>query len=252
MSRSSRANSHRRREKRSLQPRRCGFWSSASQAVAGEPYHPWLSVGDIVAWRLETVFPGRSIEVDMWATGGAILEKMHNKLAGLTYRPDALIVYLGHNEFQGRFKWDRDVNYYHEQDRLPLLPGPKVFATTSLLRFSPLCRLIMESRERRQVDVVPPHVVTRELVDKPVCTAEESGAILADFRRRWEAITAYCESIGTLPIFIITPSNDAGYDPSRSILSPETPRKERADFAEAVKQARPGSERHCPSHSDRP
>ena len=204
----------------------------------GEPYHPWLSVGHIVGWRLETVFPGRLIKVDMWAKGGAILETMHNKLAGLTYRPDALIVYLGHNEFQGRFKWDRDVNYYHEQDRSPLLPRPQVFATASFLRFSPLCQLIMESRERRQVDVVPPHVVTRELVDKPVCTAEEFEAILADFRRRWEAITAYCESIGTLPIFIITPSNDAGYDPSRSIVSPETPRKERTEFAEAVAHAR--------------
>ena len=184
----------------------------------GEPYHPWLSVGDIVAWRLEKVFPGRPIKVDMWARGGAILEEMHNKLAGLTYRPDAIIVYLGHNEFQGRFMWARDVDYYHEPDRVPLLPRPEVSATTSLLRFSPLCQLIMESRERQQIDVVPPNVVTRELVDKPACTTEEFGAILADFRRRWEAIATYCESIRTLPIFIIAPSNDGGYDPSRSVV----------------------------------
>ena len=56
----------------------------------GEPYHPWLSVGQIVAWRLEQVFPGRPIDVDIWATGGATLEMMHNKLADLRYRPDAL------------------------------------------------------------------------------------------------------------------------------------------------------------------
>ncbi len=204
----------------------------------GEPYHPWLSVGDIVAWRLEKVFPGRPIKVDMWARGGAILEEMHNKLAGLTYRPDAIIVYLGHNEFQGRFMWARDVAYYHEPDRGPLVPRPEVSATTSVLRFSPLCQLIMESREKQQIDVVPPNVVTRGLVDKPACTAEEFAAILADFRRRWEAITTYCESIGTLPIFIIAPSNDGGYDPSRSVVSAETPRKERIAFAEEVAQAR--------------
>ena len=51
----------------------------------GEPYHPWLSVAQIVAWRLEKVFPGRSIEVDMWAIGGATLKIMHQRLAGLTY-----------------------------------------------------------------------------------------------------------------------------------------------------------------------
>ena len=37
----------------------------------GEPYHPWVSVGQIVAWRLDHVFPGRIIDVDIWATGGA-------------------------------------------------------------------------------------------------------------------------------------------------------------------------------------
>jgi len=204
----------------------------------GEPYHPWLSVGDIVAWRLEKVFPGRSISVDMWARGGAILEEMHNKLAGLTYRPDALIVYLGHNEFQGRFTWGRDVSYYHEPDQATLLPVRQVSATASFLRFSPLCELIMESREKQQLDAVPPHGVTRKLIDGPAYTAEEFAAIVADFQRRWEAVAAYCESIGTLPIFIIPPSNDGGYDPSRSVMAPETPPRERIAFAEAVAQAR--------------
>ena len=78
----------------------------------GEPYHPWLSVAQIAAWRLEKVFPGSTIQVDMWATGGAILETMHKKLAGLTYRPDALMVYVGHNEFQGRYAWMREVDHY--------------------------------------------------------------------------------------------------------------------------------------------
>jgi Tetratricopeptide repeat len=204
----------------------------------GEPYQPWLSVGDIVGWRLEKVFPGRPIKVEMWARGGAILEEMHNKLAGLSYRPDALIVYLGHNEFQGRFMWGRDVDYYIEQDQMPLLRSPQLSAVASLLRFSPLCKLIMESRDRQRVDMVPPRAVTRELVDKPACTVEEFETIRTDFQRRWEAIAVYCELIGTLPIFIIPPSNDGGYDPSRSVLSADTPGKERIAFAASVAHAR--------------
>jgi len=202
----------------------------------GEPYNPWISVGQIVAWRLEPVFPGRPIEVDIWATGGATLEMMHSKLAALSYRPDALIVYVGHNEFQARYTWMREVDHYLDVDRPPRVP---LFPwLTSLGRFSPVCRLIQATREHQLVDMVPPRVVTRELIDRPVCTATEAAAILGDFHRRLEAIAEYCETIGTLPIFIIPPSNDAGVDPSRSILAPETPKQERIAFARAVARAR--------------
>jgi len=108
----------------------------------------------------------------------------------------------------------------------------------SFLRFSPLCQLVMETRERQRLDMMPPRKSTRELVDGPVCTAAEASEIFADFRRRLDAIAGYCETMGTLPILIIPPSNDGGYDPSRSILAPETPRSERVTFARAVARAR--------------
>ncbi len=203
----------------------------------GEPYHPWLSVAQIVAWRLEKVFPGRSIEVDMWAIGGATLKIMHERLAGLTYRPDALMVYVGHNEFQGRYAWMRDVDHYLDDHLAPLGVGG-LSRLTRVLRFSPLCQLIDETRERQRLDSLPPRVVTRELVDRPLCTVAESKAIADDFRRRLESIAVYCESIGTLPIYVIPPGNDAGWDPSRSVLAAETPRAERDAFAREVMHAR--------------
>jgi hypothetical protein len=202
----------------------------------GEPYHPWLSVGQIVAWRLKQVFSARPIEVDIWATGGATLEAMHNKLASLTYRPDALIVYVGHNEFQARYAWMRDVDYYTDVDLPPsvsIVPMVESFA-----RVSPLCRLIEETRERQRVDMLPPRTVTRELIDRPVCTPAETAALVTDFQRRLEAIARYCETIAVLPIFVIPPSNDAGFDPSRSVLAPQTTRNERITFARAVARAR--------------
>jgi hypothetical protein len=200
----------------------------------GEPYHPWLSVGQIVAWKLESVFPGRPIQIDIWATGGATLGDVHNQLARLTYRPDALIVYVGHNEFQGRYPWMRDVGYY--LDDVPSLASPE--ALKLVLRYSPLCRLALETWERQRVSLRPPRAVTRELIDRPVCTAEEAQPIITDFRRRLEAIAGYCEAIGTLPIFVIPPSNDGGFDPSRSTLAPATPQAERLEFARSVMRAR--------------
>ena len=204
----------------------------------GEPYHPWLSVDQIVAWRLKRVFPERPIQLDIWALGGSTLEAMHNKLAGLSYRPDAVIVYVGHNEFQARYSWMRDVDDDRDSGQEAAQPGPGVNAILPLSRFSPLCQLILEVRERQQVDIKPPRVVTRELVDGPVCTAAEASELLSDFRRRLTDIASYCESIGTLPVFIIPASNDGGFDPSRSILSAATSQAERKAFARSVAQAR--------------
>ncbi len=206
-------------------------------SAQGEPYHPWLSVAQIVAWRLEKVFPGRAIQVDMWAHGGAILRTMHQKLAGLNYRPDALMVYVGHNEFQGRYAWMREVDHYSDDDHVPrdVAGSSGLF---SVLRYSRVCLLLGETRERQRLDALPPRMVTRKLVDRPLCTVAEFQAVTDDFERRLESIARYCESIGTVPIYVIPPCNDAGWDPSRSVLAAETPRAERDEFAREVAHAR--------------
>ncbi len=201
----------------------------------GEPYHPWLSVGQIAGWKLESVFPGRKVEVDIWAYGGAILRKMHNLLAKLTYRPDALMVYVGHNEFQGRYTWQREPGGYYDDD-MPSLFTPTTLR--SLLSFSPTCRLAVETWERQRVDLRPPHYATRELIDQPVTTPQEYSEIVDDFRRRLDVIARYCEQIHSLGIFVIPAANDGDFDPSRSYLPPGTPRAERVAFAEEVTRVR--------------
>ena len=53
--------------------------------------------------------------VDVLAEKGATLEAMHQKLASLTERPDALVVYSGHNEFLARFSLLNRVAYYFDE-----------------------------------------------------------------------------------------------------------------------------------------
>jgi hypothetical protein len=206
-------------------------------SARGEPYHPWLSAGQIVAWRLKDVFPGRPVELDIWAMGGATLELMHDKLASLTYRPDALLVYVGHNEFSARYPWMRQFDYYRDdQPQSAVTAGLEWLM--AIARYSPLCRLALETRERQQVAIQPERVVTRELIDRPVCTQEEAETIRSDFLRRLEAIAAYCDTIGTLPVFVIPPSNDSGFDPTRSVLVCDIPKAARVTFARSVARAR--------------
>ena len=78
----------------------------------------------------------------------------------------------------------------------------------------------------------------RRLIDAPSHTAREHAELLADFRNRLEQIVSYCRQIGALPILVPPPGNDAGFEPNRSILPPETPRAEREAFALAFQEAR--------------
>ena len=46
------------------------------------------------------------------------------------------------------------------------------------------------------------------------------------------------KAAGVLTILVVPPGNDAGFEPNRSTLPPETPRAEREAFCKAVLEAR--------------
>jgi hypothetical protein len=202
-------------------------------SARGEPYHPWLSVGQVVGWQLERVFPGREIRVDVRADGGLCLEQAVLRLGDLERRPDALIVFAGHNEFQTRFGWSRNVRHYVEE-------GPE--SPLALLELgrsvSSAIQLILATLDRYYGEAPPPPRVTRELIDHPTCTPREYAFLREDFRRRLDALAVYCQRIGTLPILIVPASNDGAFEPSRSVLSGSTPAAARATFAGAFLAAR--------------
>ena len=90
-------------------------------SARGEPYHPWLSVGQIVGWQLERVFPGRNVRVDVCAEGGLCLEQAILLLETLERRPDAIMLFSGHNEFITRLGPTRNVRHYVEEGPLSQL-----------------------------------------------------------------------------------------------------------------------------------
>ncbi len=83
-------------------------------SALGEPYRPWLSVGQIVAWKLEQAVPSRHFVCEILAWLGHSLEQQHLKLAEIERRPDAVIIYSGHNEFAARFGEERDAAFAGE------------------------------------------------------------------------------------------------------------------------------------------
>lgn len=202
-------------------------------SAEGVPYRDWLSVGKVVAWQLRRAVPWRMFHVEVQARPGWTLEQMHQRLVESRAIPDVVILYAGHNEFASRYGWSSDVAYYADDPRPPWA----VAVVGRIARASPLARLAGELHERDLV-AAPPRRLRRRLVDVPSQTPEERSERFVDFRRRLEAMVVYCERVGALPVLVIPPGNDAGFEPNRSILPPETPLAERETFARSVEWAR--------------
>jgi hypothetical protein len=116
---------------------------------------------------------------------------------------------------------------------------PPVGRLTALAgRLSPVCSLIQQTADKFRVGVSPPRTFRHELVDAPAYTPAEYAERLGDFRQRLDAIVSYMERIGAIPILVVPPGNDAGFDPNRSFLPPVTTHAEREAFTRAFLEAR--------------
>ena len=202
-------------------------------SARGVPYHEWLSVGEIVAWKLREAFPDRQFPVEYLAKPGLTLDKVHFWMTSLERRPDLVILYAGHNEFQMRYDWAHAARHYSDET-----PPTPVTLQDLARKYSPLCRLIQQTVMIYRIALPPPPSVRRQLVDVPAYTAEDYATRLNDFRTRLEEMTAYCERVGALVVLVIPPGNDADFEPNRSFLPPQTPRAERETFAAEFRAAR--------------
>ena len=164
-------------------------------SAEGVPYNQWLSIGRIVAWQLWEEITPRRFQVHVLASAGETLELQHQRLKTLNRRPDLLIVYCGHNEFSARLHGARNVEYYID-DGTPSgwrLLGEQVEAA------SPFCKLIGQASEKCRLRIPPSRGANRDLIDRPAYTAGEYALLLADFRRRLEAIVSYAERSARRP-----------------------------------------------------
>lgn len=202
-------------------------------SAEGVPYSRWLSVGHIVGWKLGDAVPDRPVRLDIQAAPGHTLGNMQDVLAKTARRPELAIIYAGHNEFQTIYNWSHGAYHY-----LDATPPSRVTLALLARRFSPLCRTIGVIQDRLSLSVPPPRVITRELVDVPVYTPSEYRERLHDFRTRLEVTVSYLERLGALTVLIIPPSNDATFEPNRSVLRPEARKPDREAFARAFQAAR--------------
>jgi lysophospholipase L1-like esterase len=199
----------------------------------GVPYQDWFSVAEIVAWKLREAIPDRCFDIEYLARPGLTLDKIHFWMRSMQHRPDLVILYAGHNEFDSRYNWSHAA--FHYADEMP----PRTATLESFAReHSPLCRLIQQTIGIYRISIPSPRHVTRQLVDVPVYTAAEYAERLHDFRTRLEVMVSHCERLGALVVLVPPPGNDADFEPNRSFLASRTTRAERLEFARAFEAAR--------------
>jgi tetratricopeptide (TPR) repeat protein len=203
-------------------------------SAAGVPYDRWVSIGKIVSWKLQEVVPDRPVRLHLLALAGDTLEKQHLTLTHLLHRPDILVIYCGHNEFYSRLWWSRNIDHYIADQR----PSRIRVIVDALERRSSVGVLIRENADKCRIAIPPPVNTRRDLIDVPVFTAEEYRLLLADFRNRLDEMVTHAERVGAVPVLILPPANDAGFEPNRSYLPPLTPRAKREAFEHEFRAAR--------------
>ena len=187
-------------------------------SATGEPFQGHTSVADILAWQLGRLVPGRRYVVDMKARAGIGLDLALRNLREIERRPDAVLLYSGHNEFQARFRWSRSVEHYRHAPILERWSLRQRFAAVSSTYF-----LLDRALERQRISFAPPKEVTRSLVDVPTCSPAEYEEVVWYFERRLEQWLEYCHRFGAQPLAVSPAGNDTGWPPCRSVLDPETP-----------------------------
>jgi lysophospholipase L1-like esterase len=195
-------------------------------SAEGVPFSQWVSIGTMIRWKLQEVFPVRPVRVEVRAMSRETLEKQQGALQWVNRCPEILIIYCGHNEFSSRLAAVRDIVYYFD-DALPTVWDSLVKQVEAL---SPFCGMVRENIEKCRIAIPPPLKGNRDLIDTPAYTSTEYATLLVDFRRRLDLLVSYAEKLGALPVLIVPAANDAGFDPNRSFLPAATPHHEREAF----------------------
>ena len=203
-------------------------------SAEGVPYNRWVSIGAILRWQLEKALRDRPVRLQVLAASGSTLEAQQKFLSRLSNRPEILLIYCGHNEITARVDATRDTHYYVDEQ----LPTAWTAVVEQIEVISPVCGLIRQTADKCRVAIPPPPNANRALIDVPAFTTAEFTALLVDFRRRLEAMVAYSEKIGAMPVLISPAGNDAGFEPNRSFLPAATPRHERETIAREFLAAR--------------
>ena len=195
-----------------------------SSTMHGHPYEPKFGIPQMVAWRVQEMYPDREVVLENLAVPGQSLRDAILQLSQLTFRPHLLLLYSGHNEFMHRLEECME-------DR------PRQFMEVdTLLNHSPLFRLVSLNlsrmsimrtfREGHERSFINDRIVSPALYERRRSRFQDELTQLAQFGRSQE-----------IPMLWYVPAgSESGFEPNRSWVLPGTSMEEKRDLTELWKQ----------------
>ncbi len=196
-------------------------------STLGYPYQPKFGFPQVVAWRLEQLYPQRKIVLHNLAIAGINFRQAVRELNQLTVRPQILLIYSGHNEF------------YHEMVELSEDATPQLAAVDSWMEWSALFRLL-NSRVTSWRSLTEFHTATDSYGDRAYISPHLYQTRLARFRSQCGQLDRFCETQHITPIWFVPACSDSLFEPNRSRASQPFSPEDRALSQEAAEAMQAG------------
>jgi hypothetical protein len=189
--------------------------SAGESSLLGEPYHTRFNIPMLVRSNLQRAFPERQFALEFRAGRGrdlhqlfpSIMEHLRSKPPGL------FILMFGHNDFLSNYGINGECD-----------EGKEAFF--ALASKSALFRLFYERRQRLLV-AERPQAGLRKMLDKPLLCGSMHELTLRRYRSELEAIARLVERAKVPSVFIFPASNEASFDPNRSVYRGVVSKEER-------------------------
>ena len=194
-------------------------------STLGHPYQPKYGFPQVIAWRLQQLYPDKKVVLHNLAKGGLNLRQATHELNRLTVRPHLLLVYSGHNEF------------YHDLKEFNKSKPSRLPFVDPWMRWSALFRMSDNwvSRKRAMREF---RRGRRFLVDRPIALPKLYQQRLDRFRNQCEQFSAYCRRQRITTIWFVPAASESGFEPNRSGNSDRLTSAQQADLNRIGRTAR--------------
>jgi tetratricopeptide (TPR) repeat protein len=174
-----------------------------SSTMAGHPFEPKFGIPQMLAWRVQEMYPERQVVLENLAVPGQSVREAIQCLQRLTLRPHLVVLYGGHNEF------------LHEMEEcMNTGSGPYDFADSVLVN-SPLIRWLHFQLTR--LHVMRMRFTARfALIDRHVVPPMQAPLRLRKFEQALSQLARYGQRQSIPMLWYVPAASESGFEPSRS------------------------------------
>ena len=177
--------------------------------MAGHPFEPKFGIPQMLAWRVQAMYPDQEVVLENLAVPGQSLREAIQCLQSLTVRPHLIVLYGGHNEFLHRM-----------EECINTGSGPYDFADSVLVK-SPLIRLLHFQLTR--LHVMRTQFTARfALIDRHVVPPMLAPLRLRRFEQELTQLARYGQRQHIPMLWYVPAASESGFEPSRSWVLPGT------------------------------